>query len=793
VTSDQEPKRGKKRLAGAALTLVTVAAVFLARGVVQSATDSSGPRTSPSDFTLRGSVRSLEGQPIPGARVMLYAIDESHAFTALGEHAVAGDASFAAPVVSPAFLGEGEHLFLVRASAPGYASESRTFEANGEGLERVGGELRLELRLAGHPASVAVSVEAAPELPSAGARVLLTFEPLAAPRGALYAWRARTDEAGAARFDDLPQLPGTLHVWAEDEHGRVFRKVAKPEGALTTEVKLAIERGLSARVQLVPTEAGDLTGAELTLREADGPWRVRARPDAAGKIELRGVPAGIELIAEVSGSWILADGAPARPWRIERAPVRADVANLAASAPTVDELSLRVSPGGAIWGVTVDEQGRPIRAATVTATPERQAAGVPRRVTTDQHGRFALSGLSLATAWTMEARHPEHAPARATAIDARTRDLRLQLSRGGALIGRVVDGKGRGVAGVEVYAHAMKHQAAGENRTAAEALPEYASILTDEEGRYRLGRVNPGTYRFEVRPTARMQWANVAAIVREHEVKPGDNALPDLTISRGAQLIGKVEPIAAAAHVVETLEVAILPAGEEGVPHRVAVHPDHQGRFTVDELSPGSYRVQVRSKGRGWSEPAQVALREGDGAEAAFRFTATARLEGKIAFSDGAIPRNARIDLYRERGAERPAHDLSGNWAMVAEDGRFAVTGLAAGSYTARIGSDDAAPHLTTVELKGERTARTFTVERGADVQVALRAPDGDASKLAGKIVMLEPTSGSGVPMQAVSDASGVASFAKVPTGAYRARAVIAGMPSVSFHSRDRRAELTID
>ncbi len=793
-----------KRILFAATTAIAVlAALLLGRGLVQSAIGLSSEEDPAGGLQLHGTVRSLEGEPIRGARVEVYVVDESHTFTPLGVHQVQGDASFTAPVLSRALTGEGERLLLVRASAPGHASESRTLTADAL-AERA--DLRLELRLAADPASLQVTVETSPELPSADASVLVTFDPIAAPRDALYAWQARTDEHGVARFEGLPQLPGTLHVWAEDERGRVFRKVAKQPGPITTEVRVAIERGRGARVQLVATSPGDLTAADVVLREAEGPWRARARPDATGAIEMLGVPMGVPLLAEVSGAWVLADGAPARTWLVER-----DAASSTTEATTAPELTLRVSPGGVLRGIAVDERGQPVAGAMVTAMPDRDGAGVPRRVITDAAGRFSLSGLSLATAWTMEARHHAFAPARAPAIDARASDLRLELRSGGALLGRVIDGQGRGVASVEVYAHAMKRHAAGDNRIAAEGLPEHTSVRTDEEGRYRLGRVNPGLYRLEVRPTARMQWANVASVVKEHEVQPGDHALPDLTIARGASLRGVAEaeahgnaeaaaasdPSGAAAEAaIRSLELAILPDGQQGVPHRVAVQPDAQGRFTVDDLEPGGFRVQVRSKRHGWSDPVRVTLREGGTADAAFRFSATSRLEGKVTLAGGGVPNNARIDLYRERGADRPAHDLSGNWSKIAGDGSYTVTGLSPGEYTARISSDDAAPRVTAVRIAGARTTRAFSVERGDDVRIALRSSKAAANgvaDVAGKVVMLEPRDPGGVPMQAISDAQGIAAFAKVPRGAYRARAVMPGMPEVSLRSQDHSAQLTID
>src|SRR5690606_31766789 len=145
--------------------------------------------------------------------------------------------------------------------------------------------------------------------------------------------------------------------------------------------------------------------------------------------------------------------------------------------------------------------------------------------------------------------------------------------------------------------------------------------------------------------------------------------------------------------------------------------PDAAGAFEVTGLEDGAFRVLARTAGRGWSTPVEVALVDGAAAEATFRFANDAQLDGRVAFADGAIPRGARVEVYREAGPARAAHDLSGNWSAVDPDGRFSVTGLAAGDHYLRIASDDAAPLVVPIRIGRGRERRSFVVERGATIE----------------------------------------------------------------------------
>ena len=776
-----------------------------------------GDAARPAPFAMRGSVTTVSGLPLADARVELFAIDETHTFTQLGHAATLMDGSYVLAFAPPA--GDAG-VVMIRASAPGCASESRSVEL---------ADRAQDFRLADEEARVVVHVEDAAGAPRAGASVLLTFEPIAAASGALYAWRADADATGAATFGGLPVLAGTLHVVAEHAHARVFAAHDKPAGAIRTELTARLARGRAVHGQLVAAAASGFPGAEVVLREVDGPWLARIPARADGSFDVPDAPIETPLVAEVTGDWVLAGDAPARPWRAPASASAAGDATGAAIAPggpasasdpavasgapgtapgpsarapgpatrapgpsapaasaSADRfvLTLDVVPGGGIDGVVLDTTGAPLGGASVTLASQGGFAGGARRVVTDGAGRFAVRGLPGSSTWSVEARYPGRAPVRRAPVAARTRDLELRVATGGTLVGRVVDRAGRGVADVEVYAHAMVQRA-----SVGTGLAEYLSARTGPDGGYRLGALNPGHYRFEVRPTARMQWSATASTVRELDVHEGETPVDDATVARGAALRARIAPTDAPAD--PTIELAFQRTAEGGIPHRLVVQPTPDGELAVDALEAGSYRVIARSAARGYSTSADVTLVDGATAQVALRFAGTARLEGTVS-AGGAPLASARIDVRRAGAFERAPDDFTGNWAAANPDGTFAIAGLSPGRWTVKITSESTAPVIRSVDLTDGTTRAAFTADAGAALDVTLRST---VRAIAGRVVLLEARDLPGFTVRTVADAEGHARFAHLPAGHYDVRAVVDGMPtaSVELARGDRRVELRLE
>jgi hypothetical protein len=152
----------------------------------------------------------------------------------------------------------------------------------------------------------------------------------------------------------------------------------------------------------------------------------------------------------------------------------------------------------------LDGAGAPVVAASVSvASP---AAGEPAsRVMTDGAGRFELPAprrAALLAAWG-DGFLPEVA-----LVTRRSRDLVVQLARGGAVRGRVVDGAGAPLAGVRVTA-------------LSPAALDLAEAVSDRAGRFHLAGLRPGSYALEA-----------AGARRPVEVRAGRTACAALRCSR---------------------------------------------------------------------------------------------------------------------------------------------------------------------------------------------------------------------------------------------------------------------
>jgi len=163
----------------------------------------------------------------------------------------------------------------------------------------------------------------------------------------------------------------------------------------------------------------------------------------------------------------------------------------------VRNLEVLLRSGGSVVGCIVERGSRsPLAGVRVLATRPREddtsvvfggeAVNPPRPLRTansDAEGRFRLDHLT--GPFVLKIRHPEHAPRDHGPVqfpESGVLDLgALDLGVGGSVTGFVPDQSGKGDGQAEVWIHG----AAGFNRT----------VRTDQNGRFTLHRVPPGTYK----------------------------------------------------------------------------------------------------------------------------------------------------------------------------------------------------------------------------------------------------------------------------------------------------------
>jgi protocatechuate 3,4-dioxygenase beta subunit len=167
------------------------------------------------------------------------------------------------------------------------------------------------------------------------------------------------------------------------------------------------------------------------------------------------------------------------------------------------ELSFRLEPGTCIVGRVTDRDGRPVAGAKLTVVP----AGIDWthpdtriRARTDADGRYVVVNA-----------RSERVPVLKVVVDAIEQgyileetafptptggvfEVDLTLRKGLRIAGRVVDAKGRPVAGADVYL--WEHYRDPE---VTDRLEVRGHVKTDAEGRFEDDAFRPGSYRIVVR------------------------------------------------------------------------------------------------------------------------------------------------------------------------------------------------------------------------------------------------------------------------------------------------------
>jgi hypothetical protein len=326
-----------------------------------------------------------------------------------------------------------------------------------------------------------------------------------------------------------------------------------------------------------------------------------------------GAPAGATPLETASGldGHFRFEAIPPGPYRLLVEAAGFPTAEVAAvTAPDADVAVGVDGEGRTIVGL-VRASGSPVTGARVLLAPD--GGGPLRETATREGGRFAFGGLGaglyalravdtqLASAPRREVEAREHAPDEEAVVV-------LELSAARAVSGRVIDDAGAPLADVPVRIE-VDSGAPGEDPLPTVIASDSAGSFTAQlyPGAYRLSASRPG-YLLRRAPTV--------------DARAGAKAAPApsvLELVRGARLYGRViDPrgggasgarVRCVASAVEDLtvqtgplplaaEAAALPSGAgRALGTSRATIADRDGRFAVDDLIPGRYRIEVAHAG----------------------------------------------------------------------------------------------------------------------------------------------------------------------------------------------------
>ena len=369
--------------------------------------------------------------------------------------------------------------------------------------------------------------------------------------------------------------------------------------------------------------------------------------------------------------------------------------------PPVD---LAARPRAGIAGHVLDLAGRPVAAASVCAwaspgsglvTPQTRA---PRCAKTDGAGAYALTDLFPATPLRISAAAASFAPRgyRAPNGDG---DLRLGdgeqragvdfVLRGGVLLtGSVNDVTGGGVAGALVVS---------EDGAAS------AVATSDTKGEFTLW-VEPGLVRVGATAAGYAPgWASGPAPGHVFKI----HLVPGATLVGRAVIAGGETPVTGV--MIEGIQV-------EGGGTRASTRTDDDGRFQIDGLLPGRYRVEATSEGREGYSRSSITLGMGETSS-----------EVKIELDPAYVVRGRVVDKATGepcKGGQVTITDAKQNefsQAAIEPDGWARMASVIPGTYHVEVSCKDhvGRDDYPTLAIKDrDAPSLTWEVDKGASVRV---------------------------------------------------------------------------
>lgn len=638
-------------------------------------------------------------------------------------------------------------------------------------------------------------VDAASATPLAGQRVLL--------RGPAGSFGARSGRDG--RYE-LVGLPAQRYALVVDDAAYVrFERsnlTLTPGAAFNQDV--ALERAATLSGRVLDEQGVPVAGALARLRSAGAtrsPWRAAGvdettRSGVDGRLRLTRVRPGARRIVQV-----------------EHPDFTSSVVSgltLTAGART-PEITIVLRRGLVLRGRVKDVGGRPVVGAAIEAwaddsiTRLGRGGGVlhiagasnedGRHTETGADGRFELRGLAPG-ALTLAVSAAGLARTQREGLDpASVREpIEFTLAPGATLAGFVRDKRGRGQRGLMVEA-----RPAG----SVDALP-FASgnrfpalERTGEDGAFVIDGLSAGAT-YDVQPFGARGSARLAGVVA-----PADGV--ELIVEGAGRIGGRVLD-AATGQAVTDFEVSYRFAEGAGGPGRMIlrlgsndgpgrpkqVHAD-DGRFTLENVPPGKWRVQAVAKGYP-STSADVTLDDGGEVEdVELRLARGLRLRGRVldaltgrpildatvqATAQGGDPRAALLSRITGAGA--------GTQVNSDADGRFVLEGLTSDTYL-----------ITGRHPDWTEATQTARLSADVDAEVELRLAKGAAlgglvlsggQPVSGAEVTLTPEGGDPLRFPGfqsdenndVTDASGRFRFERLAPGRYSVQAESHGLSSAA-------------
>jgi hypothetical protein len=522
--------------------------------------------------------------------------------------------------------------------------------------------------------------------------------------------RATTDADGAFTLRELPRGTHEFIVGKADG-SRMSKRVEVPSSGVVFELPDVVTvRGRVVDAETEKPLRDFLVG--IALSQLSAPKEDRHSED--GSFELEAVPVeGLTIAASAAGY----------------AEARKIVGLKEGADPEPIEIAL--PRGMRVHGVVRDEAGRPVEGVSIilmrtVATATGSMSVGEGNITTDASGAYSFDSVARGAARFAFSKQGFIRAERNVEVSDREHRLDVELSRGVALRGIVVDDSGAPVSEAEV------------NGSTAGALRSYASAKSDGNGRFVLEPLAPG------RATVYVQ----AHGYPRKEVPDVDvTGTPELRVvlERGGAIEGRVTGLDAASMQTVRLDIG----GHAPFERRVSA----AGEFRIDGIKPGPTVVTAYAmmpSGYRTAKPVEAEFIAGQVTRVEIAFDSGNTVRGVVTLGDAPLA-SASVTF-------RPKDTYSAGYvsARTDESGRYEAVGLVDGEY--RVAVSDMVTRRNFETEHEVRGSGRFDI-RLDDAKISGRVVEADTRKPLGGASVTADVAGSQSfnPMTstAITDADG--------------------------------------
>lgn len=364
-----------------------------------------------------------------------------------------------------------------------------------------------------------------------------------------------TDREGRFSFEDVDPGKIFLEGTAEGHQKSMLGNIEVPQGEDVTGIELRLTTGATVAGQVLQADGRPAIGARISpIGVETGPVRYsRMETDGEGWYHLDGLAPGAVTIEARNDS----GGRAVRDAELE---------------PGLNRVDLQFEGGYSVEGFVLDESGAAVAGAWVRLSP----AGKPwsgQDKSAGPDGSFRFEGIQPGS-YTLQARAEGLAPPAELPVvevaDRPVTGVEVRLGAAGVIVGTVSGLDERELPDVRVTAF----------HTSGRQVEE---AVVDHEGRFRIEDLIPGRWSLRGHVGSGGRQAEAEAVVEPG----GAEAVANLEFGGGVTLTG------VALQSDRPVSQAVINLTGESVSTSGWSRTDDEGRFSIEGLEPGRYRLDL--------------------------------------------------------------------------------------------------------------------------------------------------------------------------------------------------------